>query len=254
MASLTLIIVGLSIRRLAPQSDGWTASTFATAGLVLMPGFHSAAASGSPESLMFLAIASLTGAVIHAMRRKWSLTATLLVGASAALLVSTRQVGYPTLILVPMALLGSRLGLRNTMVRLGTIASVTIGVNCWWMIRSYLLFGDPVGAAAHVEATRASGHSLSTRENELWTRSSSALFPEFTLLSSTPWFWVQESRMLLRTIWIAPVALAGWIAAVILPTLYLTIRWARLDTHSRWSQGGCWRAPCSLPPQHSRFK
>ena len=95
LASLTLIIVGLSIRRLAPQSDGWTASTFATAGLVLMPGFHSAAASGSPESLMFLAIASLTGAVIHAMRRKWSLTATLLVGASAALLVSTRQCGLP---------------------------------------------------------------------------------------------------------------------------------------------------------------
>ena len=56
-SALTLLVVGKAIRWLVADDSQWEACTFATAGLTLMPGFHSAAASASPETLMFLAIA-----------------------------------------------------------------------------------------------------------------------------------------------------------------------------------------------------
>ena len=232
-ATLTLLVVGKAIRWLVTDDRQWEACTFATAGLTLMPGFHSAAASASPETLMFLAIAGLTAALIYANQNRWSRPSTLAVGLAAAAIVGTRHVGYPSLLLIPMTLLGSRLGVRGTVSQAGIVAAIALGANSWWMIRSFLMFDDPIGVIAHVEATRASGHSLVARENQLWVKYSKSAFPEISLLSSTPWAWVQGSRMLLRITWIAPIALMGWIAIVVIPTTFQILQWTRIGKKHR---------------------
>ncbi len=211
------------------RGDSWTAAVVVTAGLTLMPGLHSMGASATASIWALAGVGLTTAATTWAVRRGWSRGSTLTVAACVAFVVAARASAYPVLLLVPLAMLAARLSPRAAALRLGLIAAVVAAVNAWWLVRSGLVTGDPLGASIYLATVSDAGHCNIARESPEWCRAASGPWPAWSLLTSTDLFWVYLSRMLVRKTWIDPLTLGLWFSMVLVPIAAVVAARVRRD-------------------------
>ena len=143
--------------------------------------------------------------------------------------MAARASAYPVLLLVPLAMLAARLNPRAAGLRLGVIAVVVAAANAWWLIRSGLVTGDPLGASVYLATVSDAGHCVIARESSEWCRAASGPWPAWSLLTSTDLFWVYLSRMLVRKTWIDPLTLGLWFSMVLVPAAAVVVARVRRD-------------------------
>ena len=229
MALVGVVAAGLAVRNLQDPLSDWSAPAVVTLGLALMPAVHSMAASVTASTWAFAAVGLTTAASTWAMRHDWSRRSTLAVAVAAALVVAFRTSAYPVLLLVPLAILLTRLKPLVALRKLMAIVALVLLVNGWWLVRNALVTGDPLGTGIHVEAHTDGGYLDTIRESHLWRQAASTGWPEWTLLTSSDWLWVGLSRMLGRRTWVDPLTLALWSAMVLIPAASVVIDRVRRD-------------------------
>ena len=236
-AIASLALAGLATRRMAGADRGWETAAFVTAGLALMPEFHSMAASFTSDNFGTLAIVALLAACVWAHEAGWSVRSTAGVAAAAAFLFAMRTTAYPSLLLVPASLAASPGPPLGRLMRFAAIGLALLGVNAWWLARNYAISGDAIGATAHAQHLFASGFTALTAEYRIWREAASGPVPELSLLVRSVWPLVQQTRMLLtaRT-WISPPALAAWGFFIVIPSVLLAGSWIlRRARRDPWS-------------------
>lgn len=223
---LTVALAGLAVRLLQRSDHGWGGAGIASAGLALMPGAHSMFASATADSFALLAIVAIVFVTGLGVTRNWPWRVTLAVGLVAAALFATRTTAYPTLLLPIAAVLGARSSLQSRAARVLVLVGTVLAINAWWMVRGAFLFGDPVGGMSHARYMFSSGFAAQASEFPLWRSSAIGAIPEISLLLTSPWFWVEQSRLLLTArSWIAPAVLAFWYTLVVIPTTVFGVVW-----------------------------
>ena len=229
LAVVTVVSAGIATRNLQARGSTWGAPAAVTAGLTLMPGLHSLDASVTASISAFAGVGLVTAATTWAVRCGWSGRATLAVAACATFVVAARASAYPVLLLVPLAMLAARLNPRAAGLHLGVIAVVVAAANAWWLIRSGLVTGDPLGASVYLATVSDTGHCVIARESSEWCRAASGPWPAWSLLTSTDLFWVYLSRMLVRKTWIDPLTLGLWFSMVLVPAAAVVVARVRRD-------------------------
>ena len=111
MALLAVVSVGLAVRNLQQPGSTWSVPALVTVGLALTPGLHSMGASVTVSTWALAAVGMTCAATAWAVRRDWSLGATAAVAGAAAFTVAARASAYPVLLLIPLAILASRVTL-----------------------------------------------------------------------------------------------------------------------------------------------
>ena len=229
LAVIVVVSAGIAVRNLQPPGSTWSAPALVTAGLTLMPSLHSMGASMTASIWAFAGVGLATVATTWAVRRNWSLGSTLAVMGAAAFVVATRASAYPVLLLIPVAMLTARLSPRAAASRLSLITAFALAVNGWWLIRNSLVTGDLLGTGIHVQVHIDGGYFTLIRESGLWRRAALAVWPEWTLLTSSDWLWTGLSRMLVRKTWIDPLTLGLWFSMVLVPSAAVLIARTRRD-------------------------
>ena len=223
MALLAVVSVGLAVRNLQQPGSTWSVPAVATVGLALTPGLHSMGASVTASTWALAAVGMTCAATAWAVRCDWSLGATAAVVGAAAFAVAARASAYPVLLLIPLAMLVSRVTLRAAVLRLSAVAAAVILANGWWMVRNVLVTGDLLGANVYLSTVADVAACDIARESQVWCRAATGPWPAWTLLTSTDVFWVYLSRMLVRRTWIDALTIALWIGMVVLPAAWLVI-------------------------------
>lgn len=219
MALVAVTSAGLAVRALQRPGSTWTVPAIVTVGMSLMPGVHSMAASVTASTWALAAVGLVCAATAWAVRCNWSRETTAAVVAVSAFAVAARASAYPVLMLVPLAMLVSRLSIRAWVFRLGLIAAAVAVANGWWIVRNILVNGDPLGANIYLSTVADVAACNIARESHVWCAAASGPWPAWTLLTSTDIFWVYLSRMLVRRTWIDSLTLVLWVGMVVLPAV-----------------------------------
>ncbi|MDE2767837.1 MAG: hypothetical protein OXO54_12490 [Chloroflexota bacterium] len=227
MALLAVVSAGLAVRNLQEPGSTWNVPAIVSLGLALTPGLHSMGASVTASTWALAAVGLICAATTWAVRRQWSLGATVAVVAVAAFAVAARASAYPVLILIPLAMLASRLPLRAAVARLAAVVVVVVLANGWWMVRNALVTGDLLGADVYLSTVADVAACNIARESQEWCREATGPWPAWTLLTSTDIAWVFLSRMLVRRTWIDSLTIALWIGMVVLPSVAVLIHRVR---------------------------
>ena len=223
MALCTVVAVGLAVRNLQRPHATWNVPAIVTVGLALMPGVHAMGASVTASTWALAAVGYICLTTTWAVRCDWSLGATAAVAGAAAFAIAARASAYPLLVLIPLAMLASRISLRAAVVRLGAMAAVVALANGWWMVRNLLVTGDLLGADVYLSTVAEVAACNIARESQEWCREATGPWPAWTLLTSTDIGWVFLSRMLVRRTWIDSLTIVLWIGMVVLPAAAVVI-------------------------------
>ncbi len=224
LALSAVTAAGIAVRNLQRSGSDWRAPAVVTAGMSLMPAVHSLGASVTASTWALSAVALTTVATTWAVRRNWSPWSSMAVAAAAAFTLAVRASAYPILLLIPLAMIESRLSALEIARKLVAITALSLAVNGWWIIRSILVNDDWLGASVHVHAHVEGGYLETVREAVLWREVSLDPWPIWSLLTSTDWLWLTLSRILSRGLWlhriewVDPVTIALWIGMVVAPT------------------------------------
>ena len=219
MALVAVTSVGLAVRNLQRPESTWTVPAVVTVGMALMPGVHSLAASVTASTWALAAVGLTCATTAWAVRSNWSLQSTTAVVIAAVFVVAARASAYPVLLLVPLAMLSSRLTLRASVLRMGAIGLAIGAANGWWIVRNMLVNGDPLGANIYLSTVADVAICRIARESPVWCGAATGPWPAWTLLTSTEIFWVYLSRMLVRRTWIDSLTIVLWISMVVVPAL-----------------------------------
>lgn len=219
MALIAVISAGLAVRNLQRAGSTWTVPAAVTVGMALMPGVHSMGASVTASTWALAAVGVTCAATAWAVRSNWSRGATAVVVGAAVFVVAVRASAYPVLLLIPLAMLVSRVTLRAAILRLSLVAAAVVMVNGWWIVRNALVHGDPLGANIYLSTVADVAACNIARESQVWCAAASGPWPAWTLLTSTDIFWVYLSRMLVRRTWIDTLTMVIWVGMVVLPAV-----------------------------------
>lgn len=229
MVLIAILAAGLAVRILQPPESTWSAPAAVTVGLAILPSVHSMGASVTASTWAFAAVAGCVASIAWAWRRNWSSGSTLAVAGAVTFVIASRPSAYPVLILLPLALVASRLDVRAVMLRLAVVMAAVALVNGWWLLRSALVTGDLLGTSIYVDIN-VEDYVGASREGPIWRRAASTSWPVWTLLTSTDWFWLALSRILGRglwldrIVWVDPISIVLWTVMVLAPAVLVIVR------------------------------
>jgi hypothetical protein len=185
------------------------------AGFAMIPQVASTGASITADALVLTSVSLLGWASVHAVRRDWDWTATACVGLASALILMSRPSALPVL-LVPMVMFAgsARRDMRKLVIKAMAIVGLAVVPNLWWMIRNLVMFGEPLGATAHVGYMDVKGVYAATSEFAMY-KAESGWIGLPNLLFSTDWLLRFHTRL-----WFTgrydSLSLFGWILAAAL--------------------------------------
>ncbi len=180
--------------RLLVSGDEDVAALLAV-GFALIPQVASTGASITADALVLTSVSLLGWASVHAFRRDWDWPATACVGLASALILMSRPSALPVL-LVPVVMFAgcSRRDMRKLLIKTIAIVGLALVPNLWWMIRNVVIFGEPLGATAHVGYMDAQGVYAATSEFAMY-KGNAGLTGLLDLLSSTDWLLRFHTRL-----------------------------------------------------------